>query len=232
MRTIQKIGADLDGLNDAGLVTRALAGEPQAFRSIMQRHNRRLYRVARGIVGNDAEAEDAVQEAYLQAFAHLSDFRHEARLSTWLTRIVINEALARVRRRRDLIELSQLDRMPDGSVRVLLFPNAPSASDPEADAARAQLRRMLERAVDDLPPIFRAVFMMREIEEMSVEETASQLGIGPATVKTRLHRARRLLRRAFDAHLVSTLKDAFPFDGQRCLRIADQVMQRWERLQA
>jgi RNA polymerase sigma-70 factor, ECF subfamily len=232
MRTMQDAVADLEALDDAGLVGRALAGEPQAFRMIMQRHNRRLYRVARGIVGNDAETEDAVQEAYLQAFAHLSDFRHEARLSTWLTRIVINEALARVRRRRELIELSLLDRAADGSLRVLLLPHAPSPSDPESDAGRAQLRRMLERAVDELPPNFRTVFIMREIEEMSVEETASQLGISPATVKTRLHRARRLLRRAFDAHLVSTLKDAFPFDGMRCARIADRVMQRLEQAQA
>lgn len=195
----------------------------------MQRYNRRLYRVARGVVGNDAEAEDAVQEAYLQAFAHLDDFRGEARLSTWLTRIVVNEALGRIRRRRELVELSLLDRMEDGQPRVLIFPGAPSASDPESDAGRAQLRRLLERTVDSLPPHFRSVFMMREIEEMSVEETAAQLGISPATVKTRLHRARRLLRQALDAQFVSTLKDAFPFDGLRCARIADRVMQRRKR---
>ncbi len=197
-----------------------------AFRAIMQRHNRRLYRVARGILGNDAEAEDAVQEAYIRAFAHLGEFRGEARLSTWLTRIVINEALGRVRRRHELVELSLLDRSEGGQPRVLLFPGPFGQSDPEADAARAQFRRLLERAVDGLPQEFRAVFMMREIEEMSIEETALQLGINPATVKTRLHRARRLLRQAFDAELVSTLKDAFPFDGQRCTRIADRVMLR------
>ncbi|MEZ0171614.1 RNA polymerase sigma factor [Microvirga sp. TS319] len=231
MRIRMEAVADPGALDDSGLVRHALAGEGQAFRAIMQRHNRRLYRVARGILGNDTEAEDAVQEAYLQAFSHLRDFRGDARLSTWLTRIVINEALGRVRRRRDLVDLSLLDRMEDGQARVLMFSGPSNSTDPEDDAGRAQLRRMLERAVDGLPPDFRSVFMMREIEEMSIEETASQLGINPATVKTRLHRARLLLRRALAAQLVSTLKDAFPFDGQRCARIAERVMRRLEQAQ-
>ncbi|WP_414471587.1 RNA polymerase sigma factor [Microvirga sp. M2] len=231
MRIRMEAVTDPGALDDSGLVRHALAGEGQAFRIIMQRHNRRLYRVARGILGNDAEAEDAVQETYLQAFSHLQDFRGDARLSTWLTRIVINEALGRVRRRRDLVDLSLLDRMEGGQARVLMFPGPSNPSDPEDDAGRARLRRMIERAVDGLPPDFRSVFMMREIEEMSIEETASQLGINPATVKTRLHRARLLLRRALAAQLVSTLKDAFPFDGLRCARIAERVMRRLEQAQ-
>lgn len=221
-----EVATDFARLDDAALVAHALAGAPQAFRAIMQRHNRRLYRVARGIIGNDTDAEDVLQEAYVRAFAHLGEFRGDSRLSTWMTRIVINEALGRVRRRHEIVELSVLDRDQKGLPKVLIFPGAPDMSDPEADAARAQLRRLLERAVDGLPQDFRSVFMMREIEEMSVEETAIQLGINPATVKTRLHRARRLLRQAFDAELVSTLKDAFPFDGLRCARISDRVMQR------
>jgi RNA polymerase sigma-70 factor, ECF subfamily len=221
-----KAATDFAALDDTALVAQALAGAPQAFRSIMQRHNRRLYRVARGIIGNDTDAEDVLQEAYVRAFAHLSEFRGDSRLSTWMTRIVINEAVGRVRRRRDLVELSILDRSEEGQSKVLVFPGAAEQSDPEADAGRAQLRRLLERAVDALPPDFRSVFMMRELEEMSVEETAAQLGINPATVKTRLHRARRLLRQALDAELVSTMKDAFPFDGHRCERISDRVMQR------
>lgn len=223
--------ADLGALDESGLVRSALTGEAQALRAIMQRHNRRLYRVARGILGNDAEAEDAVQEAYLQAFSHLKDFRGEARLSTWLTRIVINEALGRVRRRRDVVELGRLDRMADQPAQVLLFPGAPDPGDPEEEAGRAQFRRLLEHAVDGLPPDFRSVFMMRDIEEMSVEETAAQLGLNPATVKTRLHRARRLLRQALAAQFVSTLKDAFPFDGRRCGRLTERVLRRWREAQ-
>jgi RNA polymerase sigma-70 factor, ECF subfamily len=230
MITKLKAVTNFAALDDADLVAHALAGAPQAFRAIMQRHNRRLYRVARGIVGGDVDAEDVLQEAYVRAFCHLNEFRGESRLSTWMTRIVINEALGRLRRQRDFVDLSVLDRNQEGQSKVLLFPGAPDPGDPEADAGRAQLRRLLERAVDTLPQEFRSVFMMREIEEMSVEETAAQLGIKPATVKTRLHRARRLLRQALDAELVCTMKDAFPFDGLRCARISDRVMQRLPKL--
>jgi len=218
--------ADWAALDDQGLVRQALAGAPQAFRAIMQRHNRRLYRVARGIVGNETDAEDVLQEAYMRAFAHLNEFRGEARLSTWLTRIVINEALGRVRRKRELVELSHLERAERKTAQILMFPTVPASSDPEADAANAQLRRILEQAVDELPQSFRIVFMMRDMEEMSIEETAAQLGIAPATVKTRLHRARRMLRKAFDRRLISTLRDAFPFAGQRCAGIVERVMER------
>jgi RNA polymerase sigma-70 factor (ECF subfamily) len=218
--------ADWATLDDEGLVKLALAGAPQAFRAIMQRHNRRLYRVARGIVGNDPDAEDVLQEAYVRAFAHLGEFRREARLSTWLTRIVINEALGRTRRRHELVELSHVERAEKGTAQILMFPTVPVSSDPEADAASAQLRRMLERAVDELPPNFRIVFMMRDMEEMSIEETAAQLGISPATVKTRLHRARRMLRQALDRRLVSTLRDAFPFEGMRCVGVTERVMEK------
>jgi RNA polymerase sigma-70 factor, ECF subfamily len=194
----------------------------------MQRHNRRLYRVARGVTGDDIEAEDVVQESYLRAFTHLNTFRGEARLSTWLTRIVLNEALGRMRRRREILDLHALDRIEDGQAQILMFPQPSAPQDPEAEAGRAQLRRMVEQALDDLPEAFRSVFVMREIEEMSTEETASHLGIRPETVKTRLHRARRLLQKALHAQFVATLKDAFPFDGLRCNRVTDRVMQRLE----
>src|SRR5690242_17470506 len=124
--------ADWAALDDETLVGQALAGAPQAFRAIMQRHNRRLYRVARGIVGNDQDAEDALQEAYVRAFAHLGDFRGEARLSTWLTRIVINEALAHFRRRHKLVDLSHLERAEKATAQILMFPTVPPSSDPEA----------------------------------------------------------------------------------------------------
>ncbi len=224
-----KTHLDLSAFDDADLVSQARLGNTDAFRAIMQRHNRRLYRVARGILGSDVEAEDVVQDGYLQAFTRLDTFRGEARLSTWLTRIVMNEALGRVRRRRRLVDLSALEQAEGGQAQILMFPQPSPTQDPEAEAGRAQLRRMVEHAVDELPEAFRSVFMMREVEEMSIEETASFLGIRPETVKTRLHRARRLLQKALQARLVATMKDAFPFDGLRCNRVTDRVMQQLQR---
>jgi RNA polymerase sigma-70 factor (ECF subfamily) len=216
-----------DKLDDDQLVELARAGEPGAFRGIMQRHNRRLYRVARGVLGEDSEAEDVVQETYAKAFQSLAGFRGEASLSTWLTRIAINEALGRKRRRRPMIDLGSLDLIDEqGEARVLIFPGARAGANPEADTTRAEIRRLLERAIDDLPEIFRIVFVMREIEQMSIVETASQLDILPETVKTRLHRARRLLREALQERLGSALQDAYAFDGERCKRMTQAVLFR------
>jgi len=221
------VAKDLDGLDDGALVALALQRDEAAFRLIMQRHNRRLYRVARGVLGNDAEAEDVVQETYVRDFTHLEAFRGEARLSTWLTRIALNEALGRIRDQRPTTDLNHLDAINEqGESRVIFLPSARQDSNPEASAARAEVRRLLERAVDQLPNPFRSVFVMRDIEEMSVEETASQLGLRPETVKTRLHRARRLLRQSLNETLASTLVDAFPFAGARCARITEVVLDR------
>jgi RNA polymerase sigma-70 factor (ECF subfamily) len=212
-------------LADGALIALARGGNEMAFRHIMQTHNQRLYRVARSVLGDDAEAEDAVQEAYLRAFMHLDGFRGEARLSTWLTRIVLNEALGRLRQRRTAVELGAVDAVDDtGEARVIYLPSARRESDPESAAARAEVRRLLERAVDRLPPAFRTVFVMREIEEMSVEETAAHLGLKPETVKTRLHRARRLLREALKESLSGALADTFSFQGDRCARITARVL--------
>ena len=212
-------------LDDDALVALARMKQPAAFEALIQRYNRRLYRVARGVVGSDVEAEDVLQDAYVRAFTRLDQFRSEALFSTWLTRIVLNEALGRMRRRRHLVALSALDQANGGS-QLLMFPTSPAPSDPEVDAARSQLRRVLERAIDELPEAFRSVFVLRDVEEMSVEETATHLGIRPETVKTRLHRARRSLRGALDAQLGSVLKDTFPFAGARCARVAARVLQR------
>lgn len=218
---------DLDHLDDKALVALALEREEAAFRLIMQRHNRQLYRVARGVLGNDTDAEDVVQETYVRAFTHLDGFRGEARLSTWLTRIALNEALGRVRDRRPTTDLRHLDAIDEqGEARVIFLPSARQDSNPEASAARAEARRLLERAVDQLPGPFRAVFVMRDVEELSVEETASQLGLRPETVKTRLHRARRQLRQSLHETLAATLVDAFPFAGARCARITEAVLDR------
>jgi RNA polymerase sigma-70 factor (ECF subfamily) len=215
---------DLSALPDQDLVARVVAGHGEAFRAIIQRYNRRLYRVARGIVRDDGEAEDVLQEAYVRAFAALPRFRAESTLSTWLTRIVMNEAIGRLRLRRREGEFEAAAE--NGDLRVIMFPGVTASPDPETAAARAQVRRLLEQAIDDLPEAFRLVLLMRDIEDLTTEETATSLAIRPETVKTRLHRARRLLREALDEKLSAALKDTFPFDGARCTRIADAVMAR------
>jgi RNA polymerase sigma-70 factor (ECF subfamily) len=214
-------------MDDEQLVRLVRAGTPGAFRTIMQRHNRRLYRVARGILGDDTEAEDVVQESWMRAFQSLASWRAESAFTTWLTRIVINEALGRKRKRRPTVEVSDLDLIDEqGEARVLIFPGIRPGDDPEVDASRAEVRRLRENAIDDLPDSFRVVFVMREVEQMSVEETASQLDIPPETVKTRLHRARRRLREALQERLGSVLQDTYSFDGNRCERMTEAVLQR------
>jgi RNA polymerase sigma-70 factor (ECF subfamily) len=218
--------SDLDALGDAELVQLARQRDSGAFRVIMRRHNRRLYRVARAVVRDDSEAEDVVQEAYFHAFANLGNFRGDSSLATWLTRIALNEALARLRRQRPTVELSTLDAESQNEMHVIPFPLMAANCDPERAVAQREIRRLLERAIDDLPEVFRIVFVMREIEDLSIEETAGFLNVPQATVKTRLHRARRLLRQALDEQLASVLEGAFPFDGMRCTRMADKVLER------
>ncbi|WP_245512714.1 MULTISPECIES: RNA polymerase sigma factor [Rhizobium/Agrobacterium group] len=213
--------------NDAGesdLILAALANDPNAFRAIMRRHNQRLFRIARGVVRDDSIAEDVVQEAYLLAFRHLKEFRGQSSLSTWLHRIVLNEALGRVRqsaRRREIAIPT------DGSgAQILNFPSNSSLDDPEKTMAQRQILRLVEEATDELPDEFRLVFIARVIEGMSVEETAELLGIRPETVRTRLHRARKLLRQHLDQRIGPVLLDAFPFAGRRCERLTEAVMSR------
>jgi RNA polymerase sigma-70 factor (ECF subfamily) len=216
---------DYSGLSDEELVTLARAGEREAFRAITTRFNQRLFRLARAVVGDDAEAEDVLQEAYVRAFTRLDQFRGEASLSTWLSTVTLNQARDRLRRRRaKTVELEAVEQAQTEPGRVIQFPGAPA--DPEREAARAEARRLLERAVDDLPEAFRVVFVLREVQELTVEETAAELDLKPETVKTRLHRARRLLREALDARLASAVHDAFPFLGARCERITEAVLAR------
>jgi RNA polymerase sigma-70 factor (ECF subfamily) len=217
---------ELGALDDAELVRLALQRNGAAFRLIMQRHNQRLYRVARSVVQDDSEAEDVVQEAYVRAFGSLGQFRGDSTLATWLTRIALNEALGRVRRQRPMVDLAVLDAEPDAARQILPFPLMHADSNPERTAAQHQIRQLIERAIDELPEIFRVVFVMRDVQDMSVEETADFLGLPSATVKSRLHRARRQLRRILNDQLDSALNEAFPFDGKRCQKIADEVMKR------
>ena len=223
MRAVHAL--DYAGLPEADLVAKAKAGDREAFRAIMTRCNQRLFRIARAVVRDEAEAEDVLQEAYVRAFAAIAGFRGEAGIATWLTRIVLNEAHGRLRRRRTMVELDELETAQTGA-QVLDFPGMARSDDPEADAARARIRRILERAVDALPEPFRLVFILREIEELSAEETARHLDLKVETVKTRLHRARRRLRETLDAQLADVMVGAYPFLGARCERITQAVLRR------
>ncbi|MER8529108.1 RNA polymerase sigma factor [Mesorhizobium sp. M0814] len=205
---------------DMQLVGRALARDGDAFRTIIKTHNQRLYRIARGVVRNDSEAEDIVQEAYVSAFAHLEAFRGDASLATWLSRIVINEALGRLRKRRRMVAMPE-----NPQAEIIRFPLNPS-DDPERTMAQRQILELVERATDSLPDVYRMVFVARVIEGLSIEETAELLGVRPETIKTRLHRARALVRKALDDQIGPVLLDAFPFAGWRCERLTNAVMQR------
>lgn len=206
--------------SDADLIARVVAGEADAFVALMQRYNRTLYRAARSITGDDGEAEDVVQEAWTRAYAHIAEFRGDARIATWLVRITLNEALGRKRRARPTMEMDDIDERPSGS--VIMFPSA--SNNPESDLSRRQVRRILEEAIDSLPALFRAVFVLRAVEEMSVEDIALQLKIPEATVRTRMHRSRALLRKTIERKLSASLSDVFPFDGVRCKRLTDRVL--------
>lgn len=186
-----------------------------AFEQLMRRHNRALYRTARSIVKDDAEAEDVLQEAYLLAFRAMDNFRGESSMSTWLTRIVINEAIGRTRRRS--AEIIQLDG--DAAMDE-------HTEQPEQALLRSEARRLIEQKIDGLPDSFRTVFVLRALEEMTVEETATCLEIPAATVRTRYFRARGLLREALSRELDVALEEAFAFDGARCDRIVANVLER------
>lgn len=216
----------LEQLPDAVVAARVLAGEIELFELIMRRYNQRLFRIARGILGVDAEAEDAVQEAYVRAYLKLGQFRGPDGFSGWLCQIATNEALMHYRRRRGLrqVDLSALDE-PANQEAAMTNSHSPS-SNPEAALHDLQMRHLLEQAIDQLPDTYRAAFVLREVEQMSVAETSACLGIEPATVKTRVHRARQLMQRNLTAELAGALSGAFSFDGARCDRIVDRVLQR------
>jgi RNA polymerase sigma-70 factor (ECF subfamily) len=229
MEIQRKAPQKLEELEDPALVDLARTGDEAAIRTLVRRHNQRLFRAARSITGNDADAEDVVQVAYVKAFTHLDDFRGDARLSTWLTRIAINEALARVRRRKPTVGLDQVD-LDSGGAHIIPFPLQNQPIDPETEMSRSEIRAILERAVDALPAGFRTVFILRDVEGMSTEETARQLSIRPETVKTRLFRARRLLRLAIEEQFSGAFPSLFPFDGARCVHMADRVLESLRQL--
>ena len=217
-------------IDDAALAARVIAGDSAAFELLMRRHNRRLYRLARSMLRNAADAEDALQEAYLSVFRSIAGFRAQSSLATWLSRVVLNECLGRRRRqtRRDTI-VSIVSTTGDGEEEDRAMPG-PQSESPENALGRTELRLLLERKLDDLPEAFRTVFVLRCVEELSVEETAQTLGIPEATVRSRHFRARSLLREALAQDVDVAERDLFSFGGLRCDRIVANVLGRLARL--
>jgi RNA polymerase sigma-70 factor (ECF subfamily) len=213
--------------DDSELAARIVRKDQTAFEALMRRHNTKLFRVARSILKDDADAEDTLQEAYLEAFRHMGEFRRDSQLLTWLTRIVINQALMRLRRqKRDRVVVPfEVTRGAAGDRAEVNVADEKTESPPNA-TLRAEMRRLLERRIDELPIAFRTVFVMREVEDMTVEETAACLGIPPATVRTRLFRARALLRESLARDIDMATTDVFGFAGDRCDRVVAGVLAR------
>jgi RNA polymerase sigma-70 factor, ECF subfamily len=212
---------------DAELCALARQGSEQAYAAIIRRHNGRLFRIARSILRNDAEAEDAVQDAYVRAFLNIGDLRDPGSLSGWLGRITANEALGRLRGRRRTVtldEIANMDPLSDDIGPATVGAEPPR--DPETAVARKEVGTILESAIDRLPTHFRMVLVACAIEQMSVEDAASCFSLPVNTVKTRLHRARRLLRQSLGAEFAAALPDLFSFGGARCDRITARVLAR------
>lgn len=207
---------------DIALVDRIIAGDRSAFAALMRIHNRRLYRLARAALRSPTEAEDALQDAYLRAYQSLHQFRGDASLSTWLSRLVLNECFGRLRRinrRQNVVPIvgapAEIDSVADIENHL-----------PDRIAARAEMRAFVEAKLDELPQDFRIVFVLRSIEELSVEETAQTLGVPEATVRTRHFRAKSWLRESLAREFDLAERDVFEFGGVRCDRIVERVMTR------
>jgi RNA polymerase sigma-70 factor (ECF subfamily) len=230
--SVKNTGKDLP---DTEIARRVAAGDRDAFELLMRRYNQTLYRTARSILKDDAEAEDAVQDAYMLAYRAIGAFRGDAKLSTWLIRIVVNEAIARSRKRSRRAEIIQLSGEPEADTNAGEEEenmNQATPEQPEHAAVRAQTRRLLETKIDALPEVFRTVFVLRALEELTVDETAASLGIPAATVRTRFFRAKGLLREALAREIDFAYGDAFAFAGSRCDRIVAGVLARLKDLQA
>ena len=216
-----KVAAWAD-ISDSEIVERVRAGETALYEILIRRYNQRLYRVARSILRNDVDAEDVMQEAYVRAYEHLSQFASEAKFSTWLTKIAIHEALARLRHSG---RTADLDSMLDGNLQLTTQVTS-RTPDPERQAYGEELRLVLERAIDELPEIYRLVFVLRTVEGLAVAETAACLDVGPEVVKTRLHRARSLLRKHLEQRAGVVNAEVFSFHLSRCDRVVGAVFQR------
>jgi len=211
-----------ESTSDEDVVKRVLAGETALYEILIRRYNQRLYRVARSILRDEADAEDVMQEAYVRAYQHLNQFAGEAKFSTWLTKIAVYEALGRVKVRGRTTDLESVLNSDTRAMPTF----TPNTRDPERQAYDQELRLVLERSVEALPEIYRMVFVLRSVEGLSVAETAECLDIGPEAVKTRLHRARSFLRKDLQQRAGVVTAQAFPFHLSRCDRVVEAVLRR------
>ena len=218
------VKARIEGWSDEEVVRRVLAGDTALYEIILRRYNQRLYRVARAIVRDDNEAEDVMQDAYVRAYENLHQYEGRSVFAAWLTRIAVNEALARVRRRKRFDQLDNVSEDGEPSVDP-----ATDALDPEQTTSQAELGRILEESLLGLPEQYRTVLMLRDVEELSTTETAEVLSLSEENVKVRLHRGRALMRKKLFERVGGTARDAFPFMGVRCDRVVRNVLQRLAR---
>jgi RNA polymerase sigma-70 factor, ECF subfamily len=210
-----------DELTDEEAVRRILAGETFLFEMIMRRYNQRLFRITNGILKNATEAEDVIQDAYVRAYEHLNQFAGDSKFSTWLTKIAIYEAFRRLKRSKRITSMENFTK----AEKIMSILNGES-SNPEKDFFRRRIVELLETAVGSLPAKYCLVIMLRDVEGTNTEETAECLGISEEAVKTRLHRARAILRKELGERAGITVKDLYPFAGERCDRIVAAVMQK------
>lgn len=224
---VRRQHGDIPSPDDDILAVAARQRDTAALRLLVARHNQRLFRVARGVLRDDSEAEDVVQETYVKALAKLDGFRGHSSFSTWLTRIALNEAVGRLRGRRRTVDVTEID-IASATGTILPFPTVTSAASPESETARTEVRTVLERAVDEMPDSFRLVFILRDVHGLDTEETATLLELRPETVKTRLHRARRLMRDNIETTFAAGFAELFPFAGARCASIGDRVLARMD----
>ena len=215
--------AESETISDEEIIARVCGGEIDFFEILMRRYNQRLYRAARAITGDAAEAEDVMQDAYVRAYTHLGQFQGRAKFSTWLTRIAVNEAAARIRRNRRFAQIDAEEK------EVNMISTIP---DPEQNLLTKTLGEILESSIDRLPPNYRSVFMLRAVEGMSARETADSLEISEETVRVRLHRARVFMRRAIYAQTGAATSEAFRFNGNRCDRMVSNVYERINNLKS
>lgn len=209
-------------MSDEDVVQRVRAGDTALFEILMRRYNRRLYRVARSILEDDGEAIDVVQDTYVRAYTHLHQFQGQAKFSTWLTKIAVHEASARVRQRNRYVELDPIAELGKNRLNTVKS----TTRDPEQQMLAREAIALLEAAVDALPSIYRSVFILRDIERLSTAETAECLGLSEEAIKVRLHHARALLRKELTARTGRDVSEAFPFAGSRCDGVVFNVLNR------
>ena len=216
-------------LTDAEVVRRVRAGEVALFEILMRRHNQRLYRATRSVIRDEHDVEDVMQQAYINAFTHLHQFEERSQFSTWLTRIALNEAFSRRRRIHIVEPIRELEAGSTKDRDTLMDTLTSPHADPERQAYAEELHRVLEQAVDTLPETYRTVFMLRDVEGLSTSETGEGLGLGEEAVKTRLHRARAMIRRAVTARIGDVAAGAFQFHAVRCDRVVAAVLASIDR---